>query len=46
MYIFMLAGGPISWKSEKQTCVALSSNEAEFMRPLDKPYGYGVFSLT
>jgi Reverse transcriptase (RNA-dependent DNA polymerase) len=30
-YIFMLAGGPISWKSKKQTCVALSSNEAEFI---------------
>jgi len=27
----MLAGGPISWKSKKQTCVVLSSNEAEFI---------------
>ena len=30
-YIFTLAEGPISWKSRKQTCVALSSNEAEYV---------------
>ncbi|CAD7002894.1 unnamed protein product [Ceratitis capitata] len=30
-YIFFLAGGPISWKSEKQSSVALSSTEAEYM---------------
>ncbi|XP_068149509.1 uncharacterized protein [Drosophila tropicalis] len=28
-YVFFLAGGPISWKSEKQRSVALSSTEAE-----------------
>ena len=30
-YIFTLAEGPISWKSRKQTCVALSSNEVEYV---------------
>jgi hypothetical protein len=30
-YIFMLAGGPISWKSKCQPTVALSSTEAEYM---------------
>jgi hypothetical protein len=27
----MLSKGPISWRSQKQTSVALSSNEAEYM---------------
>ena len=30
-YIFMLAGSPISWQAKKQTCIATSSNEAEYM---------------
>jgi hypothetical protein len=30
-YLFMLNGGPISWASQKQPCVALSTCEAEFM---------------
>lgn len=30
-YIFMLNGGPISWTSQKQSCIALSTTEAEFM---------------
>ena len=30
-YVFMLAGGPISWQSRSQTTVALSSMEAEYM---------------
>ncbi|XP_046869130.1 uncharacterized protein LOC124461684, partial [Drosophila willistoni] len=30
-YVYFLAGGPISWKSEKQRSVALSSTEAEYM---------------
>lgn len=30
-YIFMLAGGPVSWKSKRQQSVALSSSEAEYM---------------
>ncbi|KAH8392285.1 hypothetical protein KR215_004727 [Drosophila sulfurigaster] len=30
-YVFYLAGGAISWKSEKQHSVALSSTEAEYM---------------
>jgi hypothetical protein len=30
-YVFMMAGGPISWKSCLQHTVALSSSEAEYM---------------
>ena len=30
-YVFMLAGGAISWKSAKQTIVASSTMEAEFI---------------
>lgn len=30
-YLFVLNGGPISWASQKQPCVALSTTEAEFM---------------
>ncbi|XP_042477742.1 secreted RxLR effector protein 161-like [Macadamia integrifolia] len=30
-YIFLLAGGAISWKSKKQTCVSTSTMEAEFV---------------
>jgi hypothetical protein len=30
-YVFMLAGGPISWQSRQQSTVALSSMEAEYM---------------
>ena len=30
-YVFMLAGGPISWQSISQTTVTLSSMEAEYM---------------
>lgn len=30
-HVFMLAGGPISWRSKKQPTVALSSMEAEYM---------------
>src|SRR5882724_10158498 len=29
-YAFMLAGGPISWKSKKQSSDALSTTEAEY----------------
>ena len=29
-YTFMLAGGPISWKSKKQPSVSLSTTEAEY----------------
>ncbi|XP_059461813.1 secreted RxLR effector protein 161-like [Corylus avellana] len=30
-YVFMLAGGTISWKSTKQTIIASSTMEAEFI---------------
>ena len=30
-YIFQLSRAPISWRSKKQTCVALSTAEAEYM---------------
>ena len=30
-YLFQLAGGPVSWKSQRQGCVALSTAEAEYM---------------
>ena len=30
-HVFLLGNTPILWKSRKQTCVALSSNEAEYI---------------
>ena len=30
-YIFMFSGGPISWSSKKQKCVALSTAQAEYV---------------
>ena len=30
-YIFRVGSGPISWKSKKQDCVALSTAEAEYV---------------
>ena len=30
-YLFLLSGAPISWRSKKQTTVALSTAEAEYM---------------
>jgi hypothetical protein len=30
-YIFQMAGGPISWKSQKQSTIALSTCEAEYI---------------
>ena len=30
-YIFQIAGGPVSWRSRKQSCVALSTSEAEYI---------------
>ena len=30
-YIFTLSGSPVSWRSKKQTCVALSTAEAEYI---------------
>lgn len=30
-YVFKLAGAPIAWQAKRQTCVATSSNEAEYI---------------
>ena len=30
-YIFLLCSGAVSWKNQKQTCVALSTTEAEYV---------------
>ncbi len=30
-YMFLLSGGPISWRSQQQKCVALSTAEAEYI---------------
>ena len=30
-YLFKISGGPVSWRSKKQSCVALSTAEAEVM---------------
>ena len=30
-YIFLVAGGTITWRSKKQTVIALSSTEAEYV---------------
>ena len=30
-YVFMLGGAPVSWRSNKQSCVALSTAEAEYI---------------
>ena len=34
-YVFTIGGGAISWKSSKQTCIARSTMESEFIA-LDK----------
>ena len=30
-YVFMISGGPVSWKTKKQSLVVLSTAEAEYM---------------
>ena len=30
-YVFQIGGAPVSWKSSKQSCVALSTAEAEYL---------------
>ena len=44
-YIFQVGGTAISWRSWKQSCVALSTAEAEYITfctmQLRKPYGLG-----
>lgn len=34
-YVFFIAGGPVSWRSKKQTITALSSCEAEYIASSD-----------
>ena len=34
-YVFTIGGGEVSWKSSKQTCIAYSTMESEFIA-LDK----------
>ena len=36
-YVFILGGGAVSWKSSKQTCIARSTMESEFIA-LDKAF--------
>ncbi len=31
IYLFMMCGATVSWRSRKQTCVALSTAEAEYI---------------
>ncbi len=45
-YVFKIAGGPVSWKSHKQGCVALSTTGQSILLwppPLKKPSGCVVF---
>ena len=37
-YLFLLAGGEISWKSAKQTVIAASTMEAKFVACLKAPF--------
>eukprot|EP00171_Calliarthron_tuberculosum_P003421 IDg3421t1 len=30
-YVFLMSGGSVSWKSKKQSCVAQSSSDAEYI---------------
>ena len=30
-YVFKISGGAVSWRSKKQTCIALYMAEAEYM---------------
>lgn len=34
-YVIMAAGGPVMWRSQKQSCTALSTNEAEYIAASD-----------
>jgi len=40
-YIFLAAGGAIMWKLKKQTIIALSSMEAEYMALSDAAHPVG-----
>jgi hypothetical protein len=48
-YLFVMNGGPVSWTSRKQTTVALSTMEAEYMALSDaarEPLAHLTFSRT
>ncbi len=47
-YLFKLSGAAVSWRSKKQSCVALSIAEAEYMAlasAAQKLYGCNVFKM-
>ena len=44
-YVFTLGGATVSWKSSKQTCIARSTMESEFIaldKPVKKPSGFKI----
>jgi hypothetical protein len=44
-YVYYLFGSPISWRSQKQSVVATSSTEAEYIAPSHQQNAYGSLWL-